>query len=397
MRIVRQAKVSDIEGIKALLRKYHRDTISEEDRPNGFVTTAISDEKLEKLITEEDGVTIIADGDAVLGFCFAAPWEFWEEWPLFRHMMDIIPNYSFEGKPLVLEETYQYGPMCIDASIRGTGAFEELFFASLSMFKDRFPIMLTFVNQINGRSERAHTQKAHMKTIAKFDFGDNHYYLMGIKTEDVVISVEEMRAADKYTIENGTPSKELMRRAAQGIYDAVGPDWNDKKTLVVCGSGNNGGDGYALAEILKNRDCDVVLLRASEKLSEDGKYYYNRCRALGVDEVELSDCNYTDYDIIVDCILGTGFRGAPREDIAAIIEKINEAGEKNTFVVSADINSGMNGDTGEAEIAVKSDHTVSIGYYKRGLFRGRSKELIGKLVNVDIGITLDQNLKRRTS
>ena len=391
MRIVRQAKVSDIEGIKALLRRYHRDTISDEDRPNGFVTTAISDEKLEKLITEENGVTIIADGDTVLGFCFAAPWEFWEEWPLFRHMMDIIPNYSFEGKPLVLEETYQYGPMCIDASIRGTGAFEELFFASLSMFKDRFPIMLTFVNQVNGRSERAHTQKAHMKTIAKFDFGDNHYYLMGIKTEDVVISVEEMRAADKYTIENGTPSKELMRRAAQGIYDAVDPDWNDKMTLVVCGSGNNGGDGYALAEILKSQGHDVTLIRTSEKFSEDGEYYYDRCKSLGVSEVGHDDCNYTDYDIIVDCILGTGFSGTPRDDIAAIIEKINEAGKKGAFVVSADINSGMNGDTGEAEIAVKSDLTVSIGYYKYGLFRGRSGELIGKLVNVDIGITLNQD------
>lgn len=397
MRIVRQAKVSDIEGIKALLRRYHKDTISEEDRPNGFVTTAISDEKLEKLITEENGVTIIADGDDVLGFCFAAPWEFWEEWPLFRHMMDIIPNYSFEGKPLVLEETYQYGPMCIDASIRGTGAFEELFFSSLSMFKDRFPIMLTFVNQINGRSERAHTQKAHMKTIAKFDFGDNHYYLMGIKTEDVVISVEEMRAADKYTIDNGTPSKELMRRAAQGIYDAVDPDWNDKKTLVVCGSGNNGGDGYALAEILKSQGHDVTLIRTSLKFSEDGEYYYDRCKSLGVSEVVHDDCNYTDYDIIVDCILGTGFSGTPRDDIAAVIEKINEAGEKGAFVVSADINSGMNGDTGEAEIAVKSDLTVSIGYFKYGLFRGRSGELIGRLVNVDIGIILDQNLKRRTS
>lgn len=213
----------------------------------------------------------------------------------------------------------------------------------------------------------------------------------------LVISVGEMRAADKYTIENGTPSKELMRRAAQGLYDAVDPDWNDKKTLVVCGSGNNGGDGYALAEILKSQGYDVTLIRTSEKFSEDGEYYYDRCKALGVDEVGLGDCIFTDYDIIVDCILGTGFSGAPRESIAAVIEKINEAGEKGAFVVSADINSGMNGDTGEAEIVVKSDLTVSIGYYKYGLFRGRSSELIGKLVNVDIGITLDQNLKRRTS
>ena len=184
MRKIRQAEVSDIAGIRNLLRKYHKDTISDEDRPNGFVTTSISDEKLEELIREENGVTIITENDKVLGFCFAAPWEFWEEWPLVRHMMDIIPDHSFVGKPLVLEETYQYGPMCIDSSIRGTGAFEDLFFASLAMFRDRFPIMLTFVNQINGRSVKAHTEKAHMEIISKFDFGDNHYYLMGIKTED---------------------------------------------------------------------------------------------------------------------------------------------------------------------------------------------------------------------
>ena len=208
------------------------------------------------------------------------------------------------------------------------------------------------------------------------------------QAEGIILSVEQMRAADKYTIEKGTPSKELMGRAAQGIFDALDPYWAERKTLVVCGSGNNGGDGYALAEILKKRDLEVTLLRTSEKLSEDGEYYYNRCRSLSVSETTLDDCDFTKYDIIVDCILGTGFSGTPRENIAAIIEKINEAGSKGTCVVSADINSGMNGDTGEAEIAVKSDLTVSIGYYKYGLFRGRSEELIGKLVNVDIGIDL---------
>lgn len=207
---------------------------------------------------------------------------------------------------------------------------------------------------------------------------------------DIVISVEEMRAADKHTIEKGTPSKELMRRAAQGIFDAVDPGWSDNKTLVVCGSGNNGGDGYTLAEIMKNQGHDVTLMRTSEKFSEDGEYYYNRCKSLSVGEVEFANCNFEGYDIIVDCILGTGFSGVPRDNIASVIEKINEAGKKDAFVVSADINSGMNGDTGEAEIAVKSDLTVSIGYYKYGLFRGRSKELIGKLVNVDIGIELSR-------
>ena len=184
---IRLAQLEDMEGVKALLRKYHRDTISDEDRPDGFVTTAITDEQLAELKEKEHGVMIIAEPvegehDKVFGFSFAAPWEFWSAWPLFRHMMDIIPDYEFEGKKLVLSETYQYGPMCVDRSVRGTGAFAKLFFASLGQFRDRFPIMLTFVNQINKRSENAHINKAHMQTIGTVDFGGNHYFLMGIRT-----------------------------------------------------------------------------------------------------------------------------------------------------------------------------------------------------------------------
>ena len=185
---IRLAGLEDMDGIKALIRKYHRDTISEEDRKDGFVTTAITDEQLTELIEKEHGVTVIAEPsdvgpDKVLGFCFAAPWEFWETWPMFRHMMDIIPGYEFEGKKIDIGDTYQYGPVCVDGSIRGTGAFEKLFFASLDQFRDRFSIMLTFVNQINKRSENAHNNKAHMETLGTFDFGDNHYFLMGIRTD----------------------------------------------------------------------------------------------------------------------------------------------------------------------------------------------------------------------
>ena len=201
-----------------------------------------------------------------------------------------------------------------------------------------------------------------------------------------IISVAEMRAADQYTIDNGTPSKELMRRAAQGIFDAGDSRgiWQGKNTLIICGSGNNGGDGYALAEIMSAHDLDVTLMRVSEKLSGDGSYYYEKCKAAGIQEVTHPDME--DYGVIVDCILGTGFSGAPRSEIAHVILEINRAQARGTYVVSADINSGMNGDTGEGEVAVKSDLTVSIGFYKQGLFRGRSRELIGELVNVDIGI-----------
>ncbi len=187
--VIRHATVADMPGIRALLKKYHRDTISDKDRPGGFVTTAITDEQLTDLIEKENGVMIIVrpqaapSPDEVLAFCFAAPWEFWKSWPLFAYMIEILPEYEFEGKNVVVEDTYQYGPICVDTSIRGTGAFADLFYASLKDFKDRFPVMITFVNSINGRSENAHNNKAHMQTIGTFDFNDNHYLMMAIRTD----------------------------------------------------------------------------------------------------------------------------------------------------------------------------------------------------------------------
>ncbi|MBR5640839.1 MAG: NAD(P)H-hydrate epimerase [Firmicutes bacterium] len=203
----------------------------------------------------------------------------------------------------------------------------------------------------------------------------------------IVLSVAQMREADAYTIAKGTPSIELMKRAAQGIFDSY-DGWQGRKTLVICGSGNNGGDGYALAEILAANDCDVEILRVSEKFSADGEYYYNWCwlQDITIYSVNTDEIDFADYDVLVDCMLGTGFAGVPREPIASVIRKVNEAREKGAFVISADINSGMNGDTGEAELAVQSDLTVSIGYLKTGFFQGQAEKLIGRLVNVDIGI-----------
>ena len=204
------------------------------------------------------------------------------------------------------------------------------------------------------------------------------------------ISVAQMRAADQYTIENGTPSKELMGRAAQGVFDSFS-SWAGKRTLIVCGSGNNGGDGYALASIMKDHELDVTVLRVSDKFSEDGDYYYQECLRQGVPVLlyGTDSVDFSDYQVIVDCMLGTGFSGIPREPIATVIGKINAVREQaNTFVISVDINSGMNGDTGEAKIAVISDLTVSIGFLKHGFFLGKAPELISSLVNVDIGIQL---------
>lgn len=196
------------------------------------------------------------------------------------------------------------------------------------------------------------------------------------------VSVAKMRESDAYTIANLVPSKELMYRAAMGIYTAA--EWQGKRIAIVCGSGNNAGDGYALASILADHGIYATLYRASEKFSEDGAYYYDQAITKSVSDRRFDTSSHFDgYDIVVDCLLGTGFSGEPQGLYAQAIEKINQSG---AYVISADINSGLDGDTGESVLAVKSDLTVSIGFYKKGMFLGAAPDLIGDLVNVDIGI-----------
>ena len=205
-----------------------------------------------------------------------------------------------------------------------------------------------------------------------------------------VMSVKEMRDADSYTIKNFIDSKELMYRAGEAIFYVA--DWNiGDKVLILAGSGNNAGDGYVVADLLNIEGIDVEILLIKDKFSEDGKYYFNICNQKGIKYSVLDDGTdyntlfekFNSYDYILDCIYGTGFVGEVREPVYSVIKAVNDS---KAIVVSADINSGMNGDTGESNICINSDLTVSIGFLKKGLITDEAKRHIGKLVNMDIGI-----------
>ena len=199
------------------------------------------------------------------------------------------------------------------------------------------------------------------------------------------ISVENMRQSDTYTIAHYVSGRELMFRAAQGVFRAV--SWFGK-TAIVVGSGNNGGDGYALACILKNQGYDCRVYSLGSRLSDDSRHYAQIAQQMGVEILPFdAGVSLSGFDFVVDCLLGTGFRGDVRADYRAAIETINAS---NAIVVSVDINSGMNGDTGDAEIAVRSDLTVTIGYVKNGLITESAGKYMKKLVCVDIGILLDK-------
>ncbi len=203
------------------------------------------------------------------------------------------------------------------------------------------------------------------------------------------ISVANMRESDRLTIARWVPSLTLMYRAAMGVYLAA--DWPGE-TVIAVGGGNNGGDGFALACILRERGhvCRVVTL--SERLSPDSAHFAAKAEALGVPVGAYMPGAFARCDTVVDCLLGTGFSGEVRAPYSTAIREMNACGAR---VVSVDIPSGMNGDTGETSAsAVRSDLTVTIGFVKHGLIADHAGQYISRLVCADIGIVLDREEKR---
>ena len=196
-----------------------------------------------------------------------------------------------------------------------------------------------------------------------------------------VVTTAQMAICDKTTIDNGIPSVELMRRVAQCVFD--GRVWQGR-IGIICGKGNNGGDGLALVCIMADKGIYPYVYLCGE-MSKDGRYYYEILQSKGYDKIyPIGECNY-DFDVIVDCIFGTGFKGAPKQEYADIIDKINAS---TAYKISVDIPSGLNGDSGRYERCVEADETVTVQFAKTGLYLNDGKDMTGKLSIIDVGIGL---------
>ena len=196
-----------------------------------------------------------------------------------------------------------------------------------------------------------------------------------------VVSVENMRKSDARTIEGGIPGRELMLRAGRGVFNSA--EWKPP-VAILCGSGNNAGDGYVIALLLHKAriPCELILL--SEKFSEDGAYYFAQCREAGIPVRQWeSGMDLSSYGTIADCLFGTGFRGEVQGPAREAIEAVNNS---SATVIAVDINSGLNGDSGLGDLCVRSDLTVSIGDFKTGHFLNMAKDVMKQKVNIDIGI-----------
>ncbi|HXC46360.1 MAG TPA: NAD(P)H-hydrate dehydratase [Solirubrobacteraceae bacterium] len=204
-----------------------------------------------------------------------------------------------------------------------------------------------------------------------------------------LLDAPQMRAVDRWAIEQrGIPSLDLMERAGQGVARAVEELVPDGPVVIVCGKGNNGGDGFVVARLLREavRNVTVVCLSASEELSPDARV--NLERLPGPAPLALSDSAASEAiaraHVIVDALLGTGFSGVAHGPVAEAIAAIEAA---PGLVVSVDMPSGVDASSGVVEgPAVTVAKTVTFHAAKPGLWIHPGKGHAGEIDTIDIGI-----------
>lgn len=198
----------------------------------------------------------------------------------------------------------------------------------------------------------------------------------------LVVSSDEMKSSEKFTIEQrGITSLELMEEAGSAIAELISKRFENKKVLVVCGTGNNGGDGFVVARKLLENNFLVDVFLAKGKGSKE----QNKNKELFTGEIYGKFPN-TKYDIIIDALFGIGLSRNVENDFYETIIKINEA---NSYIISIDIPSGINSDNGLVlNIAVQANLTIALGFFKNGHFLNNGLDYCGELVVKNIGIFL---------
>lgn len=200
---------------------------------------------------------------------------------------------------------------------------------------------------------------------------------------------EQMKRADLYTIEKiGIPSMVLMERAALEAVRCMEEEQIElHKVLVVCGSGNNGGDGYAIARLLYLKGCDVTILFAGNEQKRSAENVKQAQIAEHYGIPVITNLKEEEYSVIIDALFGIGLKREITGRYRNLIFLLNEMRGKK---VAIDMPSGIHDTTGkQMGIAFCADLTVSLAFPKRGLFLQEGNICAGKVITRDIGISAE--------
>jgi len=217
----------------------------------------------------------------------------------------------------------------------------------------------------------------------------------------ILVTAGEMQEMDRRTIEtHGIPGLELMEKAGRGATRVL-LDQFDAHTKagvgIICGKGNNGGDGFVIARCLAEKGIavSVYLLAKTAALKGDAAANYNRLAPLNVEIIEIPDEDafskikprLSDHGLLVDAILGTGLTSDVRGLFKTVINFINELNRDGVAVFAVDIPSGLNSDTGQpCGACIRAQSTATFGFAKTGHFLYPGAAYTGRLKIVDIGI-----------
>lgn len=179
------ATEENIDGILELQAKNLVTNLNDDEKKDGFVTTPFSIDQIRDLI-ELQGVFIALDDKKVVSYVMCASWQYWIQWPMFEYMASFLDTLEYKGKKLTFENSYQYGPICIDKEYRGTGLFKDIFEFARKEMNKRYPILVTFINKINKRSYEAHVRKLGLEVITEFEFNNNNFYELVYDTSKAV-------------------------------------------------------------------------------------------------------------------------------------------------------------------------------------------------------------------
>ncbi len=194
------------------------------------------------------------------------------------------------------------------------------------------------------------------------------------------------RALDRTAIEDyGIAGFSLMQRAGQAAFSVLRECWPEANSIVVvCGSGNNGGDGYIVAGLAAQQELDVTLFALSEPRSDDARSARVMAIAAGVEPQPLPEHALPGSDLLVDAVLGTGIDRAPDREAKRAIELMNL---QDSPRLALDISSGLSADSGHTPgVAVEASATSTFIGMKAGLLTGRGPEFSGRVFFHDLDV-----------
>ena len=180
---IKQATAEDIEAIQQLQEKYHVSNLTEaEKQSKGFVTMKVTHEQFTHL-TSKGGVFIaVADSGALAAYALTSDWAYYNQWAIIQQMATLLSAFSLKNSAITTENSFQYGPVCIDEAFRSQGILGQLFTAIEAVYAPHYAFAITFINKQNERSLAAHEKKTPLSIVGEFSFNDNQYWALASKT-----------------------------------------------------------------------------------------------------------------------------------------------------------------------------------------------------------------------